>query len=57
MVGVFQLLKLIFLLLCLEVYDGGCVPVLGGVDVALGRGGHHQVSVGQAALVQQGKVH
>ena len=28
MVGVFQLLKLIYLLLFLEVYIGGCVPVI-----------------------------
>ena len=28
MVGVFQLLKLIYLLLFLEVYNGGCVSVI-----------------------------
>ena len=34
----------------LQVEDGGRVPVLGGVDVALGGGGHHQVTVGQTHL-------
>ena len=33
-----------------EVKDGGRVPVLGGVDVALGGGHHHQEAVVQAQL-------
>ena len=34
----------------LEVEDGGRVPVLGGVDVALRGRGHHQVTVAQRRL-------
>ena len=34
----------------LEVEDGWCVPILGGVDVALRGGGHHEVPVPQRRL-------
>jgi hypothetical protein len=44
-----------YVFLFLEVNDGGGVPVLGSVDVTLGRCGHHQVPVAQAAL-NKGKV-
>jgi hypothetical protein len=40
------------MLLFLEVYDGGGVPVPRGVNVALGRRGHHQVTVAQAPLIK-----
>ena len=33
-----------------EIKDDGSVPALGGVDVALRRGGHHQVPVAQRRL-------
>ena len=34
----------------LEVEDGGCVPVLGGVHVALRGGRHNEVAVAQRRL-------
>ena len=37
----------------LKVEDGGCVPVPGGVDGALGGGGHHQVPMAQARLEEE----